>query len=441
MVRAAGSRRPARCAKGAWRRGLGVLPLLCALLVACRSSSSAGAERAERSSGPIRPLAPGESGYALYCGKVLTVDDADRTFAPGMVVVRDGKIERVGPPEEVPAGFVRLEYPGGWCTPGLIDLHSHVQTGGWGDINDMVLPLNTGFRTSPTIVPGNANVRRACAGGVTTLFGIPGSGTSISGFGVLYKTKSDTTYEEAVLADPGGMKVAQDSNPQRGSGDLGATRAGLGWMLEKINDRARAADASGDPRRRDPLLADLERVHRGELPVLIHTAGSDGVANTARMWRGRYPVRSVLSHGSFDGWKSARAVAAAGMPVNNGPRVFDYGPSREGRLVGMAAEYVEAGVPLISMNTDAGVLPQEEQFLQGAMASRYGADPYTMLRAVTIHPAKAFGIDDRVGSLEPGKDADLVVFAGPPLDSRSAVEIVLIDGRVEYDRARDGQRF
>jgi imidazolonepropionase-like amidohydrolase len=441
MARGAGSRRPARSAGHAWRRGLAALPLLCALLGACRSASSAGAERAERSHGPIRPLAPGETGHAIYCGKVLTVDERDRTFAPGMVVVRDGKIERVGPPEEVPAGFIRHDYPGGWCTPGLIDLHSHVQTGGWGDINDMVLPLNTGFRTSPTIVPGNANVRRACAGGVTTLFGIPGSGTSISGFGVLYKTKWDTTYEGAVLADPGGMKVAQDSNPQRGSGDLGATRAGLGWMLERINDRARAAAAPGEPRRRDPLLADLERVHRGELPVLIHTAGSEGAANTARMWRKRYPVRSVLSHGCFDAWKVAPAVAASGIPVNNGPRVFDYGPSRESRIVGFTAEYIAAGSPLISMNTDAGVMPQEELFLQGAMASRYGADRYTMLRAVTIHPAKAFGIDDRVGSIELGKDADLVVFAGPPLDSRSPVEIVLIDGRVEYDRARDGQKF
>jgi imidazolonepropionase-like amidohydrolase len=125
------------------------------------------------------------------------------------------------------------------------------------------------------------------------------------------------------------------------------------------------------------------------------------------------------------------------MPVNNGPRVIDYGPSREGRLVGMAAEYEAAGVPLFSLNTDSPVVPEEEFFLQGAMAARYGADPYRMLRAITIHPAKALGIDARVGSLEPGKDGDLAVFTGDPLDPRSRVELVLIEGDVEYRRARD----
>ena len=107
----------------------------------------------------------------------------------------------------------------------------------------------------------------------------------------------------------------------------------------------------------------------------------------------------------------------------------------------MAHEYHEAGVPLISMNTDAGIVPQEELFLQGTMASRLGADNYLMLRAVTAHPALAFGIDDRVGSLEAGKDADVVVWNGEPLDPRARVEVVMIDGRIEYDRSRDGQRF
>ena len=75
------------------------------------------------------------------------------------------------------------------------------------------------------------------------------------------------------------------------------------------------------------------------------------------------------------------------------------------------------------------------------MAARYGLDEYLALRALTIHPARAFGIDDRLGSLEPGKDADVAVFDGNPLDPRSRVELVLIDGHIEYDRAREGQRF
>ncbi|MEO6708026.1 MAG: amidohydrolase family protein, partial [Planctomycetota bacterium] len=94
-----------------------------------------------------------------------------------------------------------------------------------------------------------------------------------------------------------------------------------------------------------------------------------------------------------------------------------------------------------SINTDSPVVPEEELFLQAAMSARYGADGYTMLRAMTIHPAIAFGIDDRVGSLEPGKDADLVLRTGDPLDPRAAIETVWIDGHLEYDRSRDGQVF
>jgi imidazolonepropionase-like amidohydrolase len=417
--------------------------LLAALaLAACRS-----AQPPEPAFGDLeqalQPLGEGESGCVVVGAKVFVLDDQDTVLAPGMVVVRDGRIAAVGAPRPTPPGFERREFPAAWITPGLIDLHSHVQTGGWGDINDMVLPINAEFRTSPTIRPGNPEVRRACAAGVTTLFGIPGSGTSMSGFGVLYKTKGDCTYEEAVFADPGGLKVAQDSNPQRGAGDFGVSRAALAWLLNDVNDRARAASelAGTELDRSELALRNLERVHAKELPILIHTAGSEGVANTSRMWRKTYDTRSVLSHGCFDGWKVRDFVAQSGIPVNNGPRMIEYQASREGRVIGICSEYAAAGAQLISINTDSPVVPQEELFLQGGMAARYGLDETTALRALTIHPARAFGIDDRLGSLEAGKDADLAVFAGNPLDPRSRVELVLIDGEVEYDREREGQRF
>jgi imidazolonepropionase-like amidohydrolase len=281
-------------------------------------------------------------------------------------------------------------------------------------------------------------VRRACAGGVTTLFGIPGSGTSLSGFGVLYKAKTDATFAETVLKDPGGMKVAQTHNPERRAGDLGLTRCGLAWLLEEANGRAMGALAE---QRFDLELENLKRVHARDLPVLIHCAAAQGVAATARMWQGHYGARAVLSHGCFNGHKAADFVAGLGMPVNCGPRTMDYLSTRSGEIVGVASRYLDAGVPLLSLNTDSSVMPQEELFLQGAMSARLGADGYQMLRAVTIHPAMAFGIEDRVGSLEPGKDADVVIYDGDPLDPRSRVELVLIDGDIQYDRARDGQWF
>ena len=410
-------------------------------LCACRSTSTSLDARAidtRALPGALAALAEGDSGVVIRAGKLFTMDAEDRVLSPGMLLVRNGKIEAVGAQFPVPAGFEVIDYGSDWLTPGLVDLHTHVHAGGFGDINDMVLPINTELRASPSVVPGNPQLQRAVAGGVTTLFGIPGSGTSISGAGVLYKPKLHDTYEHGVIADPGGIKVAQDSNPQRGAGDLGASRAGLSWIIEDANDKALGAIAQG---RKDPALENLMKVHTRELPVLIHTAGSDGVGNTTRMWRGHYKVRSVLSHGCFDAWKVSPFVKSMGMPVNNGPRTIEYFSSREGRIIGISAVNESLGIPNLSINTDSPVVPQEELFLQAAMSARYGADGYLMLRAMTINPAIAFGIDARVGSLEPGKDADLALRTGNPLDPRAAVEVVWIDGRIEYDRARDGQMF
>lgn len=378
-----------------------------------------------------------ENGLALSCGKLVTMDAEERVFDPGLVLIRDGKIEYVGPPREVPEGFVRLDVGDHWSVPGQVELHSHIQTGSWEDTNSVVLPTNPAFRTGCSVRPSNHQIQLACAGGVTTLFGIAGSGNSMSGFGVLYKAKTASTYEECVLRDPGGLKVAQTHNPERWA-DLGGTRAGLSWTLEKVNDQAVAALEQG---RFDPRLENLVRVHAGELPVLIHCAAGDGVGNTVRMWRIRYQTKSVLSHGSFDGYKLADFVAEHGMPVNHGPRTADFYSTRTGRVVPSALVYYESGGPDFSLNTDSPVVPQEELFLQGSMAARQGAPGYAMLAALTIHPARAFGIEDRVGSLEVGKDADVVVYDGNPLDPRSRVELVLIDGEIQYQRESDGQWF
>jgi imidazolonepropionase-like amidohydrolase len=114
---------------------------------------------------------------------------------------------------------------------------------------------------------------------------------------------------------------------------------------------------------------------------------------------------------------------------------------REERILGTAAQYVAAGVPSFSLNTDAPVVPQEQLFLQGSMSARLGADAYTMLRALTANPADAILLGDRVGSIERGKDADIVISSGDPLDPRSRVEIVIIDGEVNYSREADGQLY
>ena len=383
-------------------------------------------------------LADGQRGVAVFAARVVSVDEKDRVYEPGLVAAVDGRIVYVGAPTPVPAGYDEHRRDEAWAVPGMIDLHAHVLSGGFGDINDMVLSVGPELSTAPAIVPSNRGLRMACAAGVTTLFLIPGSGTSIGGFGVLYKTHTRSTFEQAVFANPGGMKVAQTHNPERRGGDVGQTRAGLSWVLGNVNDRARAATAAGVE---DFTLAKLQKIHTGELPVLIHCAGSDGAAATVRMWRGTYDTRSVLSHGSLGGHRVAEYAARMGMPVNHGPRTQDYFVSRTGAVEPTAFHYWNAGVPNFSLNTDSPVIPQEELFLQGSMSARQGVPSSQALRALTAHPARAFGIDHRLGSLEVGKDADLVLWSGNPLDPRSRVELVLIDGELQYDRTVHGQWF
>ncbi len=402
---------------------------------ACIGCRSAAAEPA-RAPAPIPALAAEETGLVVLVGRVITAGDTDLVHAPGMLAIRDGKITYVGPPVDVPEGYELLESDRAWAVPGMVDLHTHVHTGTWGDINEGMHHVAPEFSVAPTMVPANDLLRLACASGVTTLLGIPGSSTSMGGFGVLYKAKTSGGFEDVVLANPGGLKVAQTHNPDRNNNLVLHSWAGLGWVLEDINDKAVAALEQD---RFDPQLENLKKVHAGEIPVLIHCAGGEGVAATARMWRVTYDTQSVVSHGSFDGYKVADWLAELGMPVNHGPRLFDYFSSRTGRVEPSAHIFESAGTPNFSLNTDSQIIPEHEFFLQGAMAARQGIDGYQALRALTIHPAKAFGIADRVGSLETGKDADIVLWTGDPLDPRSRVELVLIDGEVQYDRKEDGQ--
>lgn len=389
-------------------------------------------------SAQVRELEQDQSGYAIEVRRTFTMNNADQIFERGLIVTRGTKIEYVGPKVDLPAGYQLVERANAWAYPGLVDLHTHIHSGGWGDINTSIVNINAELSATPAYVPSNKLVQRACSAGVTTLLGIPGSATGMGGFGILYKSKTHSGFDASVLANPGGLKVAQTHNPDRRNGAILRSWAGLGWLLEDINDKAVAALKQD---RFDPQLENLKRVHAGELPVLIHTAGVEGAAATARMWRRTYNTRSVLSHGSFDGWKAAEFVASLGMPVNHGPRTTDFYSTLSGRIEPTAWHFANSGGPNFSLNTDSGIIPQEEFFLQGAMAARQGCDSYAMLRAMTIHPARAFGYDDRVGSLERGKDADIVISTGDPLDPRSHVLLVLIDGEIQYERSEDGSWF
>lgn len=365
---------------------------------------------------------------------------ADAAPIDGAVLIEEkGRITALGAraTTAIPAGARVVDHGDAWLCPGFVDLHHHV-SGGGGDINDMTMPLNAELRTLDVVKPSDEAIRRTVAGGVTTTLFIPGSGTNIGGFGVLLKMRGGGSLEQMVLRELGAMKVAQGFNPERGSGDLGATRMGSQALLTQLLERGQAyerawrahAEGVGPKPALDPSLEQLRKVFAKEVPVLIHTAGLRDCIATSRMFQDVFAVPMVLSHGCFDGWLAAEALARRKTPLNLGPRMFQFDPY--GRMQGMCQAYWDAGCTDLSINTDAPVVAAEELQLQAAMAVRLGLSWERALQALTIAPARQIGIADRVGSLAVGKDADFQVTDGDPLDPRHQPRAVYIEGNLVH---------
>jgi hypothetical protein len=370
------------------------------------------------------------------------------------LLVKDGKIVGVGPSAEisVPDGYVIEDVGKNWLMPGMLDLHTHVA--GNFDINDMVLLANPDLRVKSTVVPNNVAMRRSLASGVTSCLYIPGSGTNIGGQGLLLKTGVER-YEDAVIRDPGSLKVAQWGNPE--SWTVGIGMAFENWNTRNTLQRGMAyarlrkagEDGSGPKVERNIQWDVFPDLLSKRVQVSTHTQVYQVVLMTITMIKEELGIDVYIDHGEFQGFRAAEKAQAAGVPAILGPRNFDrsyrgfVGMDTDGKWLGIAAEYQKRGHKQIGFNTDAPVIPAEELFLQASIAVRYGFESENMdtVRGLTIVPAKTAGVDNRIGSLEVGKDADIVVISGDPADPRSHVIKVLIEGQRTYDVAVEGQRF
>jgi imidazolonepropionase-like amidohydrolase len=162
--------------------------------------------------------------------------------------------------------------------------------------------------------------------------------------------------------------------------------------------------------------------------------------STLRILHDEMHLKVVIDHGCFDSSLLSKEIIERGIPVMSGPRGFRYDPAI-GRIHGQVAGFADRGVTALGVNTDAPVVPEEELAFQATMAVRLGWNEEAAYRGLTIEPAKALMIDKRVGSLEVGKDADIVISTGSILDPRCYVTQVLIDGTVVYDVTKERRRF
>ena len=378
---------------------------------------------------------PATTTFAVRAARFFTM--SSDPVHNGVMLVENGKIAAIGADVEIPQGMRVRDFGDATITPGFVDLHHHV-SGGMGDINDMVHPANPELRTLDIVKPSTEMIRQTVAGGVTTTLFIPGSGTNISGFGVLVKMRGGGKLEDMVIRELGAMKVAQGFNPERRAGDLGMSRMGSHHVLTKTLLAGKAyakawrdfENGKGEKPDRQAHLEQLRQVMDKKVPVIIHTAGARDCVATARMFQDVFDVRMILSHGTFNGHWAASALAERKTPVNLGPRMFDF--TTDGRFQGICEGYYRVGCTDLSINTDAPVIPPEQLPLQAAMATRLGLPWRVALSALTIVPARQIGIDDRVGSLDVGKDADFFVTRGDPIDPRYPPEQVFIEGQLVY---------
>jgi imidazolonepropionase-like amidohydrolase len=422
---------------------------------------------------PPLPAADGKSGergvergLALKAAKaVVTGADGEGVIDNVVVLVHDGRIQALGPARttKVPEGWEVVDCGKNWLMPGLIELHNHTASGNAlmvNDLNDSVYLANPGLRASAGVTPDNLLLRRGVAAGVTTVLFIPGSGSNMGGQGVLLKIGHDE-YEDMELRNPGSLKLAQAGNPEGFT--VGVARSFMNWNTRNTFLRGKAyheawkayEEGTGPKPEKDIQFEVFRDLFSKKTQVSTHTQIFQVVLMTVTMVRMELGLDVYIDHGSFDGYKTAKLAAEQGVPAILGPREVARtlvgrfaGIDTDGKMVGMAAAYQEAGHTMIGFNTDCiddgGIQltpPQEELPLQAGMGVRYGMDNSRMagLRGLTFVPAKAAGIDDRVGSLAVGKDADIVVISGDPLDPRNSVRFVLQDGERVYDATEEGR--
>lgn len=388
--------------------------------------------------------------YALKVGKILTCSEDESTpdyIANGVILIREGKIEAIGTADQIniPEGYQVVEHPDGFAMPGLIEAHSHV--GGTSDLNEMVYQTNPELRNWDQVIPHNDRLKVAIAGGITTICFIPGSGTNMGGFGTLMKTGPGTP-DEVILRAPGVLKIAQAGNPERSAGETGSGRMGMNYVIRQQLQEGQLYVRQWDAYERGEApkpamnlrLEYFKPLFRREIPVVVHTQQYQVIQSTVRMLHDEFNLKVVIDHGTFDAYKIGEELVKRDIPVMVGPRAFLL--DRElGQLVGIVEEYEKRGVKILGVNTDAPVIPQEELSFQATMAVRYGWSEERAIRGVTIEVAKALMIEDRVGSLEPGKDADIVVSTGSLIDPRNYVTQVFIDGKSVYDIKTDKRLF
>jgi imidazolonepropionase-like amidohydrolase len=380
-------------------------------------------------------------GVLIRNATVITVAGPTRTNTD--ILVRNGKIAEIGARLTAPDGVKVIDATGMFVMPGIIDTHSHFAISG--GVNEFSLSVVPEVRVRDVINSEDVEIFRAAAGGVTTARLLHGSANVVGGQDAVIKLKYGRPASELLLADaPRGVKFALGENVKRTDGRFPNTRLGVEAVLvrsfteaqayRKAWDEYRRRKAAGDADtvepRRDLRLEALADILAGDIRVHCHCYRSDEILMLLRVAdRFGFKVRS-LQH-VLEGYKIAPEIAAHGASCSLFSDWWAYKIEAFDAIPFAAALLNEAGAQ-VCLKSDSNEL-MRHLYQEAAKCVKYGgmseADAF---RTITLNPAKQLGLDKRMGTIEVGKDADLAIFNGHPLNSYACCEMTLIDGEVYF---------
>lgn len=383
-----------------------------------------------------------EKPHAFVGAEIIPITGAP--ISNGVLVVHKGKIVAVGPAKttQVPADAERHEVSGKVLMPGLVDSHSHIGGPGGGDGSG---PFHPDTRVLDAINVRDAGIQKAQAGGITTVNVMPGSGHLSSGQTLYLKLRDGQTIDDLLIFDAdgkmyGGLKMANGTNSIRPQPPFPGTRGKSAALVRdqfvKAQEyREKIRRANGDREKmppRDLAMETLVEVLDGKRVVHYHTHRHDDILTVLRMSK-EFGFKVVLHHVS-EGWKVAKEIAAAKAPASI--IVID---SPGGKMETMDASFAngnildQAGV-LTGFHTDDGITDSRFFLRSAALAVRAGMSRDKALYGMTMANAKMLDLDQRVGSLEVGKDADFILLSGDPLSVYTKVLETYVDGTKVFDR-------
>lgn len=361
----------------------------------------------------------------------------------GCILADQGKILAVGENLTAPEGAQIIDAKGRLVTPGCVDAHCHIgldnEAMGWEgmDYNEIVEPLTPQLRAIDSINPMDEAFPNALRGGVTTACTGPGSANVVGGTFTAIKL-SGKRVDKMIVKDPLAMKCAFGENPKRCYGQNSKkspmTRMGTAALLRELlfkTKRYLEDKEAGKNPAFDMKLESMIPVIKGELPLKAHAHRADDILTSIRIAK-EFGVKLTLDH-CTDGALIADELAEENYPAFVGPT---FGNKSKIELANKSFEtpkiLSEAGVT-VSIITDAPVIPLQYLPMCAALAVKSGLDPETAWHAITINPANSTGIGDRVGSLEAGKDADIVIWTDDPMTVVGAESyLTILNGEIVY---------